>query len=1065
MSDDGRPKKHRSQLLLVVIIIVAGTATSWLGHRLLEGKELRLSRAQLETDAEQRARAVERRFRTDVTSIYALSRFIRDSKPGTREEFRELAQQRLAASEDVLALQWLPRIDAVGRSAHERAAGAEGYSDYAITQPDDTGRLVVAREPRAADFFPIYYAEPYQRSKRLIGLDLASLPACRWAMDQSIESGRPAVTEPILWTDDQTESTVFFVLRAMVRDPAPSETPQSRREKLLGFVAAVIRADAMVENALGTFLPGVDVLLLDNSGARGPEVVCLYDSEAARARFVAAGSFPDRTFQGHTPAARLDVPGREWSIQCVPTAAYLASRRSRLPDVTLLFGILLTVVMAAYANTLMGRKAEVEHLVVRRTAELKEANEKLAYERFLLNTLLDHSPDYIYFKDTRSRFIRVSRAVARYLGFGDPSRAIGKTDADAFGTERAQQYLADERKIMATGETIVDKEERQTWPDGRQTWVSTNKVPLRNAEEEVIGTFGISRNITARKRMEAQWEAAKEAAEAASRAKSEFLANMSHEIRTPMNAIIGLTELVLDTKLDDSQREYLKMVLQSSESLLSLVNGILDFSRIEAGKLDLESAPFDLRQMLGDTIKSLDFRAKAKGLKLNCHIDADVPDGLIGDAGRLRQVIVNLVGNAIKFTDAGEVALDVRLRPEADGPAVFQFTVTDTGIGIPQDKRNAVFAAFEQADSSTTRRFGGSGLGLAICSRLVGMMGGEIQVESEVGRGSTFRFTARFEPALVEEVDGAVTALGMNSSEDEAVAQGATSEAPPVRLAPLFILLAEDSLVNQKLAVGLLRRQGHTVVVANHGREAVEALQTESVDLVLMDIQMPEMDGFEATSIIRAREKVTGKHVPIIAMTAHAMKGDRQRCLKAGMDDYVAKPIRAKELFETIGAVLGVYRGSREDPPEPESPAPELPAPELPAPESPAPESPAPVSPDESGVDWSEALRSVGGDRDLLGEIVKDVLKELPGLMAAVRQAVAKRNAHELRAAAHKLKGTIRYFGDTNAFVYARQLEEMGGQGDLEQAEEMLAALEEEMGRLVAILAENPPEGTTGPDS
>ncbi len=1161
MSDPGRRRKRRSQLLLAATIIVAGAATSSLGFRLLASKEEHLARAQLETDAEQRVRAIERRFRTSVTAIYAVSRFIRNSQPGTRQEFRELSRQRLEASEDILIFGWMPRVEVSRRSDHERNAREQGYADYKIMHPDRAGGFAPAEAPLADDFFPLLHAEPQEHGKRIFGLELASFPACRRAMDRSVELGQPAVTEPIPWMNDGSETNVFFVFRPIFADSAPSDTAQTRRTKLIGFTAVVIRADSMIENALATFPGGVDVLLFDELGVEGGKIVCFYDSEARRAEFAAAGTLHDRHLEGRTDAAGLDVPGRTWSIECLPTPAYLSSRRSPLPHTTLLFGLLLTVVVAAYSNTLMNRRFKVENLVIHRTRELREANESLAYERFLLNTLLDQSPDYIYFKDTESRFIRVSKAVAQYLGFGDPARAIGKTDADVFGEGPAEQYLADERKIMATGETIMDKEEEQAWSDGSKTWVSTNKVPLRNSEGQVVGTFGISRNVTARKQMETQLEAARDAAEAANRAKSEFMANISHEIRTPMNAIMGLTELVLDTDLDDSQREYLKMAMESSESLLSLINDILDFSRIEAGKLEVENAPFGLRELLGDTMRSLAFKAHGKSLELSCHIHSDVPDQLIGDGVRLRQVVVNLVGNAVKFTDAGEVSLVVEHRPESGDGVALEFTVTDTGIGIPEDKKDAVFAAFVQADSSTTRRFGGSGLGLTICSELVALMGGEISLESEIGRGSSFRFTVCLEPALVEDVqtpsvdlagsrvlvvddnatsrrildevlsgwgmkpvdaDGAeealiqmrkagergepfdliladanmpevdgfalaerirsddgpsgrvimmltsgdrpgdiarcgelgvaayllkpvkqselfnaiLAALGIGTTGDDTAAEEPSAE---VSRQPLRILLAEDSVVNQKLAVGLLEKRGHTVVVANHGREAVAALEAEDVDLVLMDVQMPEMDGFEATKVIRDREKATGKHVPIIAMTAHAMKGDRDRCLKAGMDDYVAKPIRAKRLLDAIAAAFN--SGETED------------------------DGSEPPTADSVGVNWSEAIRCVGGDRELLVDVVKTVLEEAPDLVAAVRDAAARQAADELRAAAHRLKGSIRYFGLTEAFNYAEQLEEMGDHGRVEEAALVVDAMQKEVERLTAILTEYLRKGNASDDS
>ncbi len=693
----------------------------------------------------------------------------------------------------------------------------------------------------------------------------------------------------------------------------------------------------------------------------------------------------------------------------------------------------LTLLMQGMWRLIQRRNADEELRNARDALEIRvqERTAELAYQRFLLATLTTHSPDYIYFKDAQSRFVRVSKALAEYLGLSDPAEAVGKTDSDFFEPARARQYLADEREIMRTGKPIIDKEEEQPWPDGRVTWVSTTKVPLRSETGEVIGTFGISRDITDRKRAEHQMQLAKEAAEAASRAKSLFLANMSHEIRTPMNAIIGMTELVLDTQLSPQQREYLTAVRESGESLLAILNDVLDFSKIEAGKLALDRAAFDLAENLGDTMKSLALRAHAKGLELAYHVHPEVPAVVAGDRNRLRQILVNLVGNAIKFTDQGEVVLEVERQSQSEGEVVLHFAVADTGIGIAEDKRAAIFGAFEQADSSTTRRFGGTGLGLAIASRLTELMGGRIWVESSLAHGSTFHFTVRFglaegealpvlpvDPAAVSgtrvlvvddhatnrrileemlrnwrmrptaapgarealqrlreahaaaapyrlllldarmpEIDGfalagqirqdpelagtiimmlssgdqpeevarcerlgilyyllkpvkqselfdaIVMALGVTAAED-AVAEKAVAPWHG-RLRPLRVLLAEDSLVNQKLVVGLLEREGHAVVVANNGKEAVAAAESGQFDLILMDVQMPEMDGLEAAAILRAQDRQRGRHTPIVALTAHAMKGDRERCLEAGMDDYLAKPIRAGQLFETIEAVLG----------------------------------------------------------------------------------------------------------------------------------------------------------------
>ena len=646
-------------------------------------------------------------------------------------------------------------------------------------------------------------------------------------------------------------------------------------------------------------------------------------------------------------------------------------------------------------------------------------------ELLILRAVIDGLPDLIYVKDTQSRFLVANPAQRRFLTGKPDADLIGNSDFSFFPHETATAFFNDEQEIIRTGLPVVSQAEKMHGFDGKDVWILTTKVPFRDRNGDVAGIIGIGRDVTAQKLIEAELINSRNQAEVANRAKSEFLANMSHEIRTPLNGVIGMTELALDTELTEEQREYLETVQFSASTLLTVINDILDFSKIEAGKIDMEMVDFDLRECIETTIKTLVPLAEAKGLELLCDIADDATIIVRGDSIRLSQMIINLVGNAIKFTFEGQVAVKVEIEPDPGEQKVLHFTVSDTGIGIPKEKQEAIFDSFTQADTSTTREFGGTGLGLTITSRLVALMGGKIWVESESGRGSEFHFTvhvgtgaepvqhpqpnlpyevlgsarvlivddnqtnrfildrmltrwgmhtdcvesgeaalrrltAAFESgepyrlmltdkqmpsmdgfSLVEQIRGKPEVAGTNvimmssgahrgdmarcqelgfsayltkpvrqnelrdavaRSLDRRGTQSGSKASVPVkdrRAAPnrgMHVLLAEDNTVNQRLATRLLEKRGHRVTVANNGQEAIAHLQQSSFDLVLMDVQMPLIDGLEATSMIREREKETGLHQPIVALTAHAVKGDQERCEVAGMDGYLAKPIRPEEL-------------------------------------------------------------------------------------------------------------------------------------------------------------------------
>jgi PAS domain S-box-containing protein len=585
-------------------------------------------------------------------------------------------------------------------------------------------------------------------------------------------------------------------------------------------------------------------------------------------------------------------------------------------------GILLTMLLGGISYHLRIRQVkaherDLRYLVDIRTQDLKqeiaerqrmEASLRASEERY--RTIIEDMTEGYWEVDLKGRYTFFNNQLVK---FHQRSRddLLGLNYKRYMDKETAQRLNRIFREIYRTGEPVRELVFEVIRGDGTRRMDEISISLIRDAKGEPIGFRGIDRDITRRMQAEAELRQAKEEAEAASRAKSEFLANVSHEIRTPMNGIIGMTGLALDTVLSDEQREYLDMVKSSADALLTIINDILDFSKIEAGKFTLDPVDFRLRESLESTLKPLVVRAQQKGLSLICTISPETPDGLMGDWIRLQQILVNLIGNAIKFTDHGRILVEAELAAIGDsglqtadlklgdGPAsnpqsesiCLRFTVSDTGIGIPAEKQRAIFDAFSQADSSTTRKYGGTGLGLAISSRLVEMMGGQLSVESVLGEGSAFYFTARFALSATNQPKDSTLLRPLSTQ--------IHSEPQPAQ-GGLRILLAEDNAVNQKLAMLLLSRQGHQVTVAGTGLEAIAVIGRSPFDLILMDVQMPEMDGIEATIKIREQEASTGGHVPIIAMTAHAMERDRRRCLEAGMDGYISKPIHAAELFQII---------------------------------------------------------------------------------------------------------------------------------------------------------------------
>jgi len=806
--------------------------------------------------------------------------------------------------------------------------------------------------------------------------------------------------------------------------------------------------------------------------------------------------------------------------------------------------------------------------------EKRRIEEELAFERDLLRSLLDNVPDRVYFKDTSCRFLRCSLAMAQRLGLKDPAAVVGKTDFDFHSEELAQEFFKDEQRIILTGEMMVNKVEKQVAVNGEEIWASVTKVPLKNRHGQVTGIIGISRDITTLKKAEQELAVARDAALETARLKSEFLATMSHEIRTPMNGIIGMTGLLLDTKLTIDQRDFSETIRSSADALLTIINDILDFSKIEAGKLILEKIDLDLREVVESTVELLAQKAQDKGLEIISHVPEEIPTHLRGDPGRLRQILINLVGNAVKFTEQGEVVVRVLLDAEEQDSVKLRFLVSDTGIGMPLEVQSQMFQAFTQADGSTTRKYGGTGLGLAISKQLVNLMGGSIHVESTAGKGSTFWIELPLEKQadrpwrpLTERADltelkvlivddnatnrqifehqtkawrmisqsaiGGAEALQLLATEAQAgqpfelvlldmqmpemdglmlaleVVKRFGRQAPkmlmltslgqrlearslhtagiaaclvkPVKQSRLFdaiarvmagfedddvqverrrvdaygvseavprksakVLLAEDNMVNQKVALLQLRKLGYEADTVANGLEAVAALRQVPYEIVLMDCQMPEMDGYTAAREIRRIESEQPQAfkskppVRIVAMTANALDGDRAECLAAGMDDYVSKPVQIEEL----AVILERY------------------APSITASETAAADASA-ISPitldsveerlDSTVINGLRELREPGQD-DPLAELVDLFLVDAPERLHRIQHGWQAGDLKAVQHAAHSLKGSASNLGVLRLAKLAARLEKEAKTGSLQHPEELVGALLAELEAVTLLL-------------
>lgn len=699
--------------------------------------------------------------------------------------------------------------------------------------------------------------------------------------------------------------------------------------------------------------------------------------------------------------------------------------------------------LAEELATLQQQRTELE-------ADLEQSrsvNETLT----LLSLVASRTDNAVIIMDQHGHVTWVNEAFVRITGYAQQDAENVRPDALLGGPDTSREALKDIARAFEEGFGAT-VEFLQYQKEGKTGWLSLNLTPVPGADGRISRWIAIGADVSTRKEAEIAVKTARDAAQTASRLKGEFLANISHEIRTPMNAIIGMTDLTLQSELDDEQFEYLSTVKRSAESLLELLNDVLDLSRIESGRLEINPEPISLTDTLNAALKPLKFVAERKGLVFGVHVASDVPDDVIADPLRFRQVLVNLVGNAIKFTDVGRVDVAVEKQWQTDvasgseshvAEIGLQVTVADTGIGIPADKLNRIFEAFTQADATITRQFGGTGLGLSISSELLRLMHGRIWVQSTPGEGSQFHFSLRCRLANQQQAGQ----LAERRRQQQRLAQ-VGSDTPITE--PLTILIADDHPANRQLAAAILRKCGHNILEARNGHEVLVMFDSSPPDLILMDVQMPGMGGFECTTAIRERERDLQTHVPIIAVTAHAMRGYREECLAAGMDSYLSKPLVAAELFTLVDSLRDnevntsvaavTSTGFVDDAADPEFESSDRVTLTLAATsqddQSPADEQPQQILPQSSpemqtANPFAAALARMDNDDELLKEQMQFFLDDGPRLLQMIEEAAEPDAAATIQIAAHRLKNLCATFDDNEAAQACSLLEHAAASGQV----------------------------------